>query len=172
MPKWAEAEKGMIHEIIREAEARLHGQVQLATSADQRAAVLAGVFIAAGTAIIAALLAGIASHPSLAIILGAITAAALFLAGAGYCIRTVMPCDFHLPGNQPDNWYSDVDERRALKECLGQAAEHCQDAIVENRKQLQANARLFARGAWLGVSAPVAGALVWLLLSARWDFGG
>lgn len=46
---WSKAKPGVLERIVQEGEQFLGGQLELATSADQRAAVLAGMFTAAAT---------------------------------------------------------------------------------------------------------------------------
>ena len=79
-------------EIVRGGEAYLDGMLKIATSADQRASGLAGMFTAAATALLAATVAlanpawNVPGHISL-----------MFLLGALVCLSTVMPAKFWLP---------------------------------------------------------------------------
>jgi hypothetical protein len=59
MPKldWSNVPEEMRTHIVSEGQAYLDGQIRLATAADQRAAALAAVFTAAGSALIAGLIA-------------------------------------------------------------------------------------------------------------------
>jgi len=164
MPNWSDADKDMVKHVAREAEMYLGGQVTLGTSADQRASVLGGVFMAAGTAIVAGLL-GIlsAGFMSWSIIVGGSISAILLLVASGLCILATVPVGFWLPGNEPKSWYEDVDSNRPLLEAMGEEAEQIQEKIEENRKELKKNARRFKWGAFLGVTAPFVGAVVYLL---------
>jgi len=157
-------------EIIRGGEAYLDGMLRVATSADQRASSLAGIFIAAATALLAAVIA--LSNPAwavgskLALILGGGSAALMFLAGAVMCLRTIMPVEFWLPGCEPENWESDVVAGNKLHDCFGERADHIQSQIVANRTVIEANALKFKWGAVFGIAAPFVGLLVWALASA------
>ena len=51
MVDWSAAKEGIVAEVLRDSETFLTGTVTLATSADQRAAVVAGTFATAGAAI-------------------------------------------------------------------------------------------------------------------------
>jgi hypothetical protein len=111
-------------EIIRGGEAYLDGMLRVATSADQRASSLAGMFTAGATALLAAAVA--LANPAwnvpnkLALVLGAAATAIMFLIGAVTCLRTVMPVSFWLPGCEPHNWESDVAAGKELHDCFGE----------------------------------------------------
>lgn len=166
MPNWTNVDLETVREVAREAEVYLHGQLNLAISADQRAAVLGGIYTAAGTAIVAGLIA--ASSLTEQLFWGGFVSAAMFLVGAGLCVFTALPGGFYLPGNQPQSWYADIDDNKPLLEALGETAENSQEEIEHNRAFLQKNAKRFRLGAFLGVTAPLAGIVIWFLLSVQW----
>jgi hypothetical protein len=97
-------------EINRSAEAYLAGQVQIATSADQRAAVMASVFAAAGAALIAGTI-SITGNAEIAnsVKVGGLLTGLLFLIGAAFCVKATMPVLFWLPGAEPDTWKAEVE---------------------------------------------------------------
>lgn len=161
MPDWTKANKKLVEAIVREGETYLQGQLTVATSADQRASVLGGIFAAAGTAIFGALIAGSTGTLSLSIVVAGIVTGGVFLVSAGLCLSTALPVDFYLPGNEPANWYSDVDAETPLSSALGDVAEDTQSRIVNNNKVLKRNAWLFRTGAILGIAAPLLGLLIW-----------
>jgi hypothetical protein len=175
-PDWTKAKPGLVQQIVREGELYLDGQLKLALSADQRAAILAGVFTAAATGVLAVMLA-LAITKDVAILhrypvyVGSGTTAGMFLVAACLCISAAMPVGFWLPGNQPENWYGDVDQGKDLGAALGEEAQHIQDKIVENRAILAKNAQRFGRGAIMGIAAPFVGAALWLLTSSVWWLG-
>lgn len=156
-------------EIVREGEAYLAGQLQIATSADQRAAVMASVFAAAGAALIAGVLTiasskdGIGSVP---VLLGGGISGLFFLIGASACVRATMPCSFWTPGSEPQNWRTEVATGANLKDALGEQSDHIQSKIDENNKVLERNALWFKWGGRFGIAAPFAGVIVWLFASA------
>ena len=157
--------RALIKTAVGEGETYLGGQLTLATSADQRAAILGGVFTAAGTAIIAGLIAAYSAGFTLnAILFGGLVAAILFLVGAGMCVSTVMPVSFNLPGNEPASWKADIERDRALIEALEEEAANFQSKIEDNRTVIKKNAKRFKWGAVAGITAPVAGLIVWLLV--------
>lgn len=95
----------LIQEACRHGETRLAAQMQLATSADQRATVLAGIYVAAATGIIGAV-AVVSSSGSAVISLPLYVAsgatAAAFLCGAILCVLATLPVDFWMAGNEPE----------------------------------------------------------------------
>lgn len=152
-------------EIVREAEIYLQGQLTLATSADQRASVMASVFTAAGAAIVAGLITLFSSKTATdfgPVFAGGVVAATLFLAGAGLCVWATLPVAFDLPGNQPEAWEEDVKAGKPLDDSLAEQAEHYQGKIEDNRKALKRNAGRFRWGAIFGIAAPFIGFLIWL----------
>jgi hypothetical protein len=160
-------------EVVRGGEVYLDGMLRIATSADQRASGLSGMFAAAATALLAAVVA--LANPAwnvsgrVALIVGGLAAAAMFLSGAVLCLTTIMPVKFWLPGCEPGNWESDVTAGKKLQDCLGERAGHIQDQIGENLKVIESNARRFKWGATLGIAAPFVGILAWGLISVcRW----
>lgn len=169
MPKWKESDPEIVRQIVLSGEQYITGQVTLATSADQRASVLGGVFTAAGTVAIGGLIAAVAGgNVSLAIVVGALLSAALFLIGAALCISTVLPADFYLPGTRPANWYEDLADKKELLESFGEYAENCQEKIDANSNVLSRNAQRFIWGAYMGVIAPLVGLVTWFLLTVQW----
>lgn len=156
----------LIRQAVVEGETYLGGQLTLATSADQRAVVLGGVFTAAGTAIIVALIAGHSvGLVSIAILLSGLVSALLFLIGAGLCVSTVMPVDIDLPGNEPDSWSVDIEQNTAILDALEEEAKNYQTKIKDNRAVIQNNAKRFKWGAIAGITAPIAGMVVFVLIS-------
>jgi hypothetical protein len=152
-------------EIIRSAESCLSSQVDLATSADQRAAVMASVFAAAGAALVAGTITVAGGDVAAPIVAGGIVSGALFLAGAALCVKATMPVEFYIPGGKPFEWRKDCEAGRDLKDCLADLADHLQERIEFNKGVIIRNAWWFKWGAWLGITAPFAGAAVWGLMT-------
>lgn len=165
-PNWKNAKPDLVKQIVQEGETYLQGQLTLATSADQRAAVLGGIFAASGTALIAALLATVsAGNVSAPLLAGGAVSAIMFVAAAGQCLRTVLPVGFYLPGNEPKNWYSDVENGVDIDDALAAEAENYQEKIVDNRDVLKRNGARFRIGAYVGITAPLMGAVIWLFMT-------
>ena len=161
---WSEAEKDMAVRVVEEGHKYISGQLALATSADQRAAALAGVFATAATALMAA---GIVLVAEKIGGIGAATAifvsAGGFLTGAFLCIRALMPIGIYIPGSEPTSWREDLENGRSLEDALHEEAEFLQEKIDENRTDISRNARLFKWGALSGLAAPALGFGVWAI---------
>lgn len=161
-PDWEKADESLVRELVQEGEKYLQGQLTVATSADQRASVLGGIFAASGTVIIGALMA--AELPASVTVAG-ILSAALFLLASGLCLFTALPAQFALAGNEPESWYEDIEKGRSIKAALGDVAGHIQGGITDNDKLLQRNSRLFFLGSVTGILSPVLGALLWAAIT-------
>ncbi len=175
---WSKASDQMVARVVQEGETYLSGQLKLATSADQRASVLAGVFTTAGTALLAGLIAFAATNQSAPIteryplFLGGGAAVILFFAAASLCIAAIFPAAFWLPGNEPKSWFGDVESGKGLTAALAEEAEHIQDKIAENRGVIVKNAWRFKTGTIVGIAAPGIGLILWgLTSSAYWVAG-
>jgi hypothetical protein len=149
-------------EIIRSAEFQLGGQISVATSADQRASVMASVFAAAGAVLIVGMAAIAKDYPS-SVLLGGFVAGLLVLLAAGLCVKATMPVPFWLGGAEPHDWDEDCIKGRKLKDCLAEQADHLQQRITHNANIIRANAKWFYWGASIGVAAPFIGLVIWLL---------
>jgi hypothetical protein len=158
-----------IDRIIAEGQNYLDGQIRIAMSADQRASSLAGVFTAAGSALIAGLIALAAlskvSH-LYPIYAGGAISAVLFLVAASLCILATFPTKLWLAGCEPSIWNSDIKLRREFRQSLIDIAGHIQDKITENSAAIDQNATRFRWGSALGIASPVVGVVVWLLTSS------
>jgi len=156
-------------EIIRGAEAYLDGQLKIAIAADHRASSLAGMYAAATTALVAAVVTLSNSTWSTSVrvplAVGGGIAALLFLTGAWLCLQAVMPVQFSLPGFEPDNLDGEIKAGKKLHDCRGELARHLQDHIDSNHQAIKSNANKFKWGAYIGIAAPLVGFIVWLLIS-------
>jgi hypothetical protein len=155
---WATAKADLVEEALRDSETYLSGTVSLAASADQRAAVVGGTFATAAAAIAAGVIgfsaaAGSENIYRTSIYAGGISAAALFIIGAEFCIRASMPVGFHLPGTRPRDLAEDVAKGRTLIECQQDLMDIRETAIKENLAVIERNARSYKIGAWFW-SAP------------------
>ena len=166
MADWSKAKDGIVTEVLKDSETFLTGTVTIATSADQRAAVVAGTFATAGAAIVAGVI-GFAAAASPdnayapAVYAGGLIAALLFIVGAILCISAAMPVDFHLPGTKPSGWEGDVAGGRTLQECQHDLIDIRENAIKANIETIKKNAINYKRGAYIGISSPIVGGLVW-----------
>jgi len=161
MPTWQGSDRVLVEVMLREGETFLQAQLVVATSADQRAAVLGGIYAAAGTALVAGIIAAVAASSDFphAVVLGCALAGALFLVSSALCLSTALPVDFWLPGNEPSNWYEDIEKGVAIEVALGEEAVNYQSKIDENNKALKANAGRYRWGVYIGIAAPVLGVI-------------
>jgi hypothetical protein len=161
--------------VVESAATYIDGQLRLATAADQRASSLAGVFTAAGTALIAGVIA-FSTIPAAAppqhmihvypVMAAGIACAAAFLVAGILCIASALPVDMYLPGSQPNSWKTYIKLARPYEECLKEESGIQQEKIDENRVIIKRNAKLFSAGALVGISGPFIGLLVWLITSS------
>jgi hypothetical protein len=167
-PNWQGKKLDLIKEACRHGELKLAAQVQIAASADQRATVLAGIYVAAATGVIGAVAAVDVIRSSHPLAAAGTTAAIAFLVAAVLCILATLPTDFWVPGNYPAEWYADIEANPPLEVAIGEQASHFDNAIRENNKVLERNARRFLWGAAIGIGAPFIGILVAGLTCLFW----
>lgn len=156
-PIWTGKNIDLIREACRHGESMLSAQVDIATSADQRASVLAGIYAAVATGIIGAIVTRTGLFQELPLAVGSILTAIAYLVGAALCIFATLPVSFWAPGNRPSEWYSDIEQNVPLEVAIGDQAAHFDDHIITNNKVIERNARLFFWGAVVGVTAPLLG---------------
>jgi hypothetical protein len=156
-PDWSKANIELIREAVNGGDARLAAQVQLATSADQRATVLAGIYAAVATGIIAAMLTRESFENETWLVVASVGTVIAYLTGAILCIFATLPVKFWTAGNDPEAWYDDIEASKPLSVALGEQAEHHNAHILENNRTIARNAWLFRIGALLGIFAPVLG---------------
>jgi hypothetical protein len=167
IPDWKDADEALVREAVTDGDSKLKAQLQIATSADQRASVLSGIYIAAATGIIGAVVTR-TGPTAIPLISGALIAAGAFMAGALLCIFTLLPKYFWTAGNSPAQWYKDISNKTPLKEALGEQAEHLADKLSENNAAIEANAKRFLLGALIGAFAPIIGLFGAGLTSLFW----
>ncbi len=133
-------------EVVREGEAMLAAQLNIATAADQRALTFAGFLIAISTAVLggaAALVLGEKTNWCL-VVIGAGYAAWL-IAAAGGAIWSAMPNMFSVPGNEPSSWHPEQWRVGSagpfsIKQARVEQAVTLQSQIGKNKRALKRNA--------------------------------
>src|SRR5690606_28598473 len=119
----AKADEAMVDEILREAEARLSAQLEVAIAADQRAMTFLGFLLTLIVFLLGAALAAFTAQvPSFSIAVSAIISAAGFLVAAYFAYEASKPIEFEFVGNDPSGWVSDVEDGTTL---LTAKAEQC-----------------------------------------------
>jgi hypothetical protein len=159
-PNWTGKRLDLIKEACRHGEARLAAQVQIATSADQRATVLAGIYVAAATGVIGAIAASELFRNSPPLLVGSCATAVTFLIAAILCILATLPVDFWTPGNDPEAWYPDMEKGTSPEIAIGEQTDHFNRHITSNNEVIARNAKYFMCGALLGVGAPAIGIIL------------
>lgn len=95
----------VLNEVVREGEIRLTAQLQMASSADQRALTIAGFEIAAATASLGGGIAlAVGSNADLWLSLVAVVFAMAMAFSAREAVLSARPQKFHAPGNSPTGW--------------------------------------------------------------------
>jgi hypothetical protein len=162
----------VLKEVVREGEARLLAQLQIATAADQRALTLAGFQITAGTAALAggaALMTADAPDRALASI--ALLFALAILTAAGIALWTVMPRKFKTPGNQPLNWRTDrwrwPQKGFDIKSARVEQAACLEEQIEANQRHFQWAAHLMHISFYVTIGMGIASA-IFLLATLFW----
>lgn len=157
----------LLQEVVRGAEKFLDGQVNLATSADRRAASMIGVFAAAAAGIAAASIGAYLTNNTTigpATFIAGMVTAAMFIIGGGLCWLSAKPAGIHLPGTTPAAWKKDLSANTGIDSARQQLADNYQDYIVHNQKLLERCARLYCFGSLFGISAPFVGGIIWMLM--------
>ena len=151
---------GAVDELLRQTELRQAAMFTASVGMDQRAAVLGAGLLAASGALAAAGVA-ITGGDAGALRHGAFAAAAMLAIGALFCIYACRPQIARFPGIQPMEWGYDPNYLKhgivTLK--LARAAK-IQDEMTENEIKQKANGRAIMAGLWIGVAAPLVGAIV------------
>ena len=166
MVDWSTAKEGIVDAALKDSEAFLTATVMVASSADQRSGVVAGMFATASAGIVAGLIGFSAvvdpyNFYAPAVYAAGLSAALFFIIGGIFCIRAAMPVGFHLPGTKPSDWEGDVASGRTLQECQSELIAIRDNAIKNNLQAINDNAWRNKVGACVGIAAPVVGALVW-----------
>lgn len=159
-PDWKGKDLKLIQEASRHGEARIAAQVQIAISADQRAAILAGIYAAAATAIIGVIASSVIVQGNKPLLIGSSVTALTFLIAAVFCLLATLPVEFGAPGNEPQEWYSDIEKGTPLEVAVGEQLAHFNQHILDNHIMLQRNARRFIWGALVGIASPAFGVII------------
>lgn len=138
----------VLKEIVREGEAKLAAQLQVATAADQRALTILGFQVTALIAVAGGIFALVLNNkPDKSIIAVASILALGLLISIFYSHASVFPKSFCFPGNSPKNWFvedwhtSFRDEQAAdLKSAMAEQCYCLYTGIRDNDKIMELNA--------------------------------
>jgi hypothetical protein len=144
-------EADVLSEIVKEGEARLQAQLQIATAADQRALTFAGFQIASATGALAGGVALVSKDgPEFLLAALALGFAAFMLYCAYLALRTVRPAMFSIPGNRPngwlpENWLASAGGDFSIKIARIEQAACIDEAIIDNDKIISRSAKTMHR---------------------------
>ena len=166
---WQNVEKEMALQILRLGEVYVKATLDLATTIDQRASVLAGIFMTAAAAALAAVgsLLATPDESDIELVSGASALAVTWLLASGFCIAALWPKKYQLPGAHPNDWMEDNVVRGDIVEAIGGQCEIYQAIINHNEREVQRTGKWVKIGATLGCLASALGALAWWL-SRNW----
>lgn len=151
-------------ELLRQAELRQEAEFRAALGMDQRAAVLAAGFIAAGGAAAAAALA-LSGHGQLR--LGALVGSFMFGVAAALCGWACRPQKFRFPGLEPLDWgYSPAYLTKPLRELIMGRVAQLQDQVTENKSQQEKNGRILTAGMLFAAASPAVAVIISLAARA------
>jgi hypothetical protein len=160
----------VLDEVVREGDAKLDAQLQVATAADQRALTLAGFQITAATGAVAGGVALMTSkEPDKVLALIAFLFALALLTLGGIALWTVVHRQFKTPGNLPLNWRKDrwrwQDKGFDIKAARVEQAACLEEQIATNRRQLDWSAALM-RASFRGtiITAMISSVLLMIIL--------
>lgn len=150
----------LIKEACRNGENRISAQITIATSADQRATILAGIYVAASVGIIAALATYQHECRTIPIKLMCFSASLVFIISSMLCIISTFPVEFWLPGNDPKEWEIDIEKNTPIAEAIHEQASYFDNEIKQNNATMKKNAKMFKIGALMGILAPIIGVML------------
>jgi hypothetical protein len=160
---WSGISEAKAKQIYELGQTHLQAQLQTALAADARATATAGLFLALGSAILAAGLSHWAAKGSWPILGAAIIASATFLLAGLRAAWAARPVPFYLPGTPPEKWFEDINSD--LSELLGGQAEIDDRDIRRNQTQLVRNANAMRDAFALALLAPVFALVVWAIIA-------
>ncbi len=134
-----------------------------ATSGDQRAVAIGGVYISAATAIVGGLIAWAAQKgevPQQALMPGMVAAFMFYLGGA-MCLWLAFPTPTYVAGSPPEFWRHLLKHGYAYEECLQEQLEEYERKITANKADKELSANLFRTAAVIGLLAPLAAGLIY-----------
>jgi hypothetical protein len=140
-----------VKEVQRQAESCLHGTLELAIAADQRATTMSGITGAGAAALTAAAVAIYdAKSPDMELVVGAAASAGILFFAAMLFAWAARPVDFHIAGYEPNSL---ANAERDEKWTSIYVAEDLQRRIDANRSGLARAGRLFKEGLALAALA-------------------
>lgn len=160
---WLPGTEEMAARVVGQGEKYLTGQIAVALAADQRAAVLSGIYMATASAVAAGVVAIFAADKvealtKTSIVWGGIGVAACLFIAAYRCIKSCSPSDFYPCGNTPDAYIEEMRPGgRPLITILQEEAQHLLDCSRANERVMKRNAERFNIAVRWAFCSPIAG---------------
>lgn len=156
----------MAERILHQGELKLAAQLQLATSADSRAATLTAIF----STVTIALLGGagaifFSQEPNLKLVFGLSISGIFYGVSAYLCALACQPTDFYTAGNQPEKWLKDNAMSKTLSDALLKEAQNYQVGIMANRLAIRQSAERLKWALRLSWASPFIGLFVVVFLA-------
>jgi hypothetical protein len=151
----------LVDEVIRQAEARISAQLQLAIAADQRAMSLAASSSAVAAASFGVAVSQFGAEEGLFV--------ALTVVGVGFGITTGLaawsarPSDFAPPGFDPRSFLPDMDPGKTHIQIKREILARIQERIDRNRRGMAMNGLFLSLALWIASLTPFAAGLTALL---------
>lgn len=140
------ADEAFVDEILREAEARLSAQLEVAVAADQRAMTFLGFLLTLVVFLIGGALAAFtAETPSVSIALIAAIGAVGFVAASYFAYQASKPVNFEFVGNDPSGWVGDVEEGKTLLAAKAEQCAHYDEMLKDNRAAMSRSSEALQR---------------------------
>lgn len=157
---------------VGQGEKFLAGQLAIGLAADQRAAVLSGIFMATATAVALGILAVIAAEKipdaTKHSLCGAcFVAAGAFLTAAYLCAKACQPELFYHCGHTPDDYEAELAGNVGQIAMLQGEANDLARCIKHNEGVLHRNAQLLRKGLLAAMLAPAGGLLGYVIGTAH-----
>jgi hypothetical protein len=166
-PEWSTVSLEMAKQICEQGERYMSAQLQCAIASDQRATASANIFVAAAATAFGVGAAYYGSTADLPVFLGTLATGILLILAACFNFHAARPMEFYYPGNYPSQWWPHASADLAVM--VGGETENYDERIRFNAEVLDENGRWQKRGACLGLTAPVAGLVTWILASIPWS---
>ena len=152
------ADEAVVDEIIREAEIFIGEQFKAALAADSRALTLASVLGAAATLATGNLISISGSQPHIwPYAFGVVIIILALVLALINAVSAAKPISFEYNGNSPDQWLSDIVERKSLAEARAGQAFAYAVGIRTNKISLETNQRRITRAMTIALVGVIVG---------------
>jgi hypothetical protein len=168
---WAEIDKEVAKEVVRQAELQIQSQAMIAQSLDQRATSVAALANAGAVAVLVFVVSkAITDGVPASIACGTVAIAGAWFASAWCAFHALKPGQWLSAGTWPHQWYGLLQQRTwKQEELLGAIAEQLEQNCRTNHRRNTAAARSLTASIWLGMLSPLFGLISFLVGPAVWE---